>query len=166
MIIKTGIYNNLTTLNRLYLVSSGPRNSTFYSKLAILELCGWTEVSMDDIVLKCAKRISISGSNMKAINESVKRTWGFEYDYHFIKMLIHIIGYSGVEKVEKSVDRTKHTLLISTLNNLKGIRDSLAHTYLSGVTTRLDAPSITVSNFNNIYAGLKDFNKTLIALGY
>jgi hypothetical protein len=54
MIAKTYILNNLSTIEKLYNDSSSIKNSLFYSKLAILELCGWTEESMDDIIKKCA----------------------------------------------------------------------------------------------------------------
>ena len=56
MIARSYILTNLKTLDRKYNRATSTRDSLFYSKLAILELCGWIEESMDDIVLRCACR--------------------------------------------------------------------------------------------------------------
>lgn len=44
----------------------------------------------------------------------------------------------------------------SSLGTLKQVRDKQAHTHIKDTTIRIDAPSTTRSNFDNVYDGLKD----------
>ena len=166
MFTKSEISKNLQEINKLFLTTKSQRKNMFYSKLAVLELCGWTEVSMDDIVIRCLKRKSLVGNRLSIVNEKIDKTWGFDYEKHFINMLMHVIGYSGVERIENKLDKTKHIHLVSTLNTLKKVRDRLAHTYTIGVTPWLDAPSTTLNNFLFIYDGLLDFDRKLRLLGH
>jgi hypothetical protein len=166
MFTKSEISKNLQEINKLFLTTKSQRKNMFYSKLAVLELCGWTEVSMDDIVTRCAKRKSLKGSHLKVINKKIDQTWGFEYEKHFVNMLTHVIGYSGVESIEKNLDNSKHIHFVSTLDLLKDVRNRLAHTYTIGITPWLDAPSITIKNFAYIYDGLLDFDRKLRLLGH
>ena len=81
MIVKARIFKGLKTLDALYKRSSHPLHALYYSKIAILELCGWIEESMDDIIKKCAKRKLNRTDNLQYIRKDVvKRTFGFEYD--------------------------------------------------------------------------------------
>jgi hypothetical protein len=131
----------------------------FYSKLAILELCGWIEGSMDDIVLTCANRHLKHPSNLRRVErEIVGKTYGFEYEKHFRNMLFQLVGTINVEKIERKFDPAKFQVLKSQLGVLKSIRDEEAHTHLKGVTKRLDAPSVTKGRFFLIYDGLKDID--------
>ena len=80
MIARTEILANLWTLDRKYRNSTSKKESLFYSKLAVLELCGWIEESMDDVVLRCARRHLKDQANITYVqNEIVKRTHGFDY---------------------------------------------------------------------------------------
>jgi hypothetical protein len=162
MIAKSYIKGNLSRIERLYSKSSNIQDGLFYSKLAILELCGWIEISMDDIISRLAKKHLKQSINITFVeNEVIKRTYGFDYRRHFRKMLINIIGLSGVEKLEKQVDSVKFQLMVSSLNSLKLYRDSEAHTYIKGTTRRIDAPSVTKSRFSAIYHGLKNIDDEL-----
>jgi len=162
MIAKTSIFQNLKRLNNLYNKSKNVKQSLFFSKLAILELCGWIEESMDDIVHRFSMRNLRDASNKNYVeNFIIKRTYGFEYDRHFREMLISLIGIIYVEKLERKVNRTKFQNLKGTLESLKTYRDMEAHTHIKGITKRLDAPSAIISKFFIIYDGLKDFEENL-----
>ena len=68
-----------------------------FSKLATLELCGWIEVSMDDIVLRHSRRTLREPVNRAFCEKRiVKPIYGFDYDIHFRKMLMGLIGLEGV----------------------------------------------------------------------
>ena len=56
MIARTYILDNLNKLDVRYRKAATLKDSLFYSKLAVLELCGWIEESMDDVILRCARR--------------------------------------------------------------------------------------------------------------
>jgi hypothetical protein len=162
MIAKSYIKGNLERIERLYNKSSNIQDGLFYSKLAILELCGWIEISMDDIILRLAKKHLKQSKNIGFVEkEVIKRTYGFDYSRHFRKMLINIIGIAGVEKLEKKIDSIKFQLMISSLDSLKLYRDSEAHTYIKGTTKRMDAPSVTMNRISDIYNGLKNIDDEL-----
>lgn len=162
MIARSYIENNLKQLDKLYLTAMTPKHKLYYSKLAMLELCGWIEESMDDIVQKCANRLLKNQASKNHIaNQIVKQNYGFEYKKHFLKMLSYVIGYVNVEKLEIKLDPLKKARLESALGSLKGVRDREAHTHLKGVTRLVDSPSVTISLFNHVFDGLKDIELNL-----
>jgi len=162
MIARTYIEASLKSLNRTYQASSSAKHSLFYSKLAILELCGWIEESMDDIILRCARRHLKNATNITFVeSQIVNRTYGFDYHKHFRRMLIQLLGVINVERIEKKVDQTKRAQLESTLAALKTVRDAEAHTHIRGATRNINAPSVTLSQFTTLYEGLHEFDTKL-----
>ncbi len=162
MVEKTSILKNLNQLNRLYIESKRPEQNLFYAKLAILELCGWIEESMDDIICRCSSRHLKDVSNKNYVEKNiVKSTYGFDYAKHFRKMLIQLIGLVNVEKLERRVNSVKFAKLKATLRSFKKYRDEEAHTHIKGNLKTLDAPSVTKKNFVIIYDGIKDFEKNI-----
>ena len=162
MIVKKEILKSLSGLNRSYQRAKSQREAFLCSKLAILELCGWIEESMDDVVLRYAKRHLKIAANVKFVeSEIVKKTHGFDYEFHFRRMLIRLVGLINVEKIEKTVDQHKQAKLKATLAALKIVRDSQAHTHTKGTTQRIDAPSVTLSQLPVLYDGLKEYDRTL-----
>lgn len=164
MIAKTYILNNLRSLDRMYRSTSSPKEALFYSKLAVLELCGWIEESMDDVIIRCSIRhLKDSGNRRYIEKDIVKRNYGFDYDQHFRKMLIHLIGIINVEKLEKKIDDQVQAAFRSTLSSLKTIRNSEAHTHIKGVARVINAPSIVISQFSAISNGLDAYDRQLRA---
>lgn len=162
MVSKTSILRNLQSLEKLYLNGRTPMAALFYSKLSILELCGWIEESMDGIVRCCAKRSLKDKANREFVeDEIIRRTYGFEYKRHFRRMLIQVVGLTEVERLEKRMDSSKLQLMKSALGSLQLPRDVEAHTHLKGITRRLDAPSVTKARFFQVYDGLREVEATL-----
>lgn len=162
MIARSYITANLKIMESKYRGSKTQKESLFYSKLAILELCGWIEESMDDVVIRCARRHVKSKRNMDYVmNDIVRRTFGFEYDRHFRRMLIQLLGLINVEKLERRVDPVKRDRLKATLATLKSARDSEAHTHIKGVTRRINAPSVTLSQLPAVYDGLREYESVI-----
>ncbi len=161
MINKSFIQRNLLILDKKYKNASLQQDCLFFSKLAILELCGWIEESIDLMVTDLASKKIKNSSNLKIINQAIKRNYGFDYDKHFRNLLIQLIGLINFEKLESKMDSSKLQLLISSLETLTQIRNSLAHTHIKGVTTQINSPSITLSQFSNVYNGLKEAEKAL-----
>jgi hypothetical protein len=129
----------------------------FYSKLSILELCGWIEESMDNIIRCCGNRNLKDRTNRQLVEKGIiKRTYGFEYNRHFRKMLIQVVGLIAFERLERRMDSSKLQLMKSALGSLRTLRDTEAHTHLKGVTRRLDAPSVTKARFFDVYHGLRE----------
>lgn len=166
MIAKSYLQKNLDILERLYNSSTSTAKSLFYSKLAILELCGWIEESMDDIVKMCCHRIIKDKREQKEIEDFISRNYGFEYDPHFRRMLTQVIGRKGVIRLEKRVDPVKLQVLQATLSTLKRSRDNEAHTHIKGITKRLDAPSVTKAKYLLVYDGLIEIDEQLKKISF
>jgi len=166
VLAKTYISANLRGIETLYNSATSPRKSLFYSKLAILELCGWIEVSMDRMVECSASRNLKNRVNIVGVGSRIKRTYGFDYERHFRELVVSVIGLKSVEKVERSLDVTKFSRLTAALTALKTNRDNQAHTYIKGTTLILDAPSLTRTRFEDVYEGLSNFDNTMRKLGF
>lgn len=163
MIAKSYISQNLEQLEAAYRKASHPKYKTYLSKLAILELCGWVEMSMDQIVEDHAKKNLREPKNLADYKKTIKRTYGFEYEMHFRKLLINLIGLINFENIEQRIQNATHVKFISELSNLKTIRDKQAHTYLKGpaATLTIDSPLVTKQRFSYIHAGLKQLELEL-----
>lgn len=166
MVDKTQIENNLTQIKSLFQKHIGDDEAPYYSKLAILETCGWIEETMDDIVKLCAERHLANLDNLNYVkNTIIRRTTSFEYERHFRHMLMRILGIINLEKLEGSLDQHKFTPMKSSLDYLKKRRDEQAHTYIKNTTPRLDAPSVTERRLQDIYEGLKDIEASIRKIG-
>lgn len=152
MIAKSYIKSTLEELDKLYNQASSQKKAIYFSKLALIELCGWIEESLDDIVIRHANRKLKEAKNMTYCKESiVKPNYGFEYKKNIRPMLISLIGLIEVEKLESELEKTAQiTLLKGYLGNIRDSRNSAAHTHLKGVTKRYDAPSRIIGDFNRI----------------
>jgi hypothetical protein len=162
MIGKTSITENLSILEKSYTKATSTKKTLFYSKLALLELCGWIEESMDDIVRRCANRNLRDSRNRSYVEkEIIKRVHGFDYHNHFRTMLMKIIGLIKLERVERRINQNKLQLMQSALHTLKERRKHEAHTHLKGTTRTLDAPSLMKRRFSEVYDGLREFESVL-----
>ncbi len=162
MVDKTQIENNLTQIDALFQKHIWDGEAPYYSKLAILEACGWIEESMDDIAQGCAQKHLKETKNLDFVKKDIiKRTTSFEYDQHFRNMLMRLVGMINIERLEQMLDLHKFTQMTSSLSALKQRRDELAHTYIKGTTSTIDAPSLTKNRFLNVYEGLKDIESCI-----
>ena len=162
MVTKSYLFKTLNRLDRLYNdPTADDQKTSSYSKLALIELCGWIEETMDDIVLRCATRCLQSPVNLKFIDKTVHNTNSFEYEA-FRKMLMMVIGLATLEKIEEELETTgKISALKGDLGNLKTSRNRAAHTHTKGTLTTYDAPSKTKYNFDRIYALLTELDAEL-----
>lgn len=161
MIAKTYIESNLKRIENKFNRSRSNKESLFYSKMAILELCGWIEESMDDIVLRCGYRNLNQRCYKEFVKDDiVKPIYGFKYNEHFKSMLVNLIGLITYEKVEKAVDQIKLQKLKSTLGSLTTVRNAEAHTHIK-TTRSINAPTVTKKQFIDIYDGLVEIDMKL-----
>lgn len=159
MISRTEIDRNLRALNGKFLKARRTKDALFFSKLAIMELGGWIEVSMDDVVRRCSKRILKERDNLQLIETSIKKNHGFNYKENFRRMLIDLVGIVNVERIERRADQSKRLKMEAALKHIKASRDPEAHTYIKGTTRTIDAPSLTYSKFVDIYEGLQEIER-------
>ena len=163
MIAKSYIKSTLNELDRLYNDSTSQKKAIYYSKLAVLELCGWIEESLDDILLRHGNRNLIKPENKLFCKDKIiKGNYGFQYNDNIRPMLLKLLGLINLEKTEIELEKTAQiTLLKTNLGNLKLVRNEAAHTYLKGVTRTYNAPSRTIADFNRIYNLLKNLDEEL-----
>lgn len=162
MIAKSYILENLRSLDYRYRKARSAKEALFCSKLAILELCGWIEESMDDVVRRCATRHLNEQDNRDFCeNQIIRKNYGFDYHLNFRSMLTRLIGLVAVEKLEKKVDQNIHVNMTAALSSLKTIRNAAAHTHLKGTARILNAPSVTVGQFHALYAGLTELESKI-----
>lgn len=167
MVTKSFIVAGLNALDLAYQHSMAADDAERFAKLAIIELCGWIEESMDDVIWRCAKRrLKVPGNLDLCEKDIIGRTYGFDYREHFRAMLIRLLGLVTVERLESQVDQPKHLTMKSTLGSLKVVRNTVAHTHLKGTTRTLDAPSVTIRSFQRVYDGLLDLDQTMRRAGW
>jgi hypothetical protein len=157
MVIKKYIQETIKKLDRHY-NSTPTAEATFYSKLAIIELCGWIEFSMDNIAEGFATK-KLKTTPYKDIFKSLKdKNYGFEYKGNFRKMLYQTIGLHNMEKIETRMNRSGAiTILEAELNILKSLRNDAAHTYIDATKT-YQSPSVTKAQLDKVYPILKEFS--------
>lgn len=101
MIVKGYIENTIDELDKLYNASTSQKKTIYYSKLALLELCGWLEETMDNIVeAHCNRKLKLTANKTEFKKERIKPIYGFEYNRHFRPMLMAAIGIIELEKIE------------------------------------------------------------------
>jgi RiboL-PSP-HEPN len=164
MICKSRLLKTLRELDRLYNSDQTESHLQFYSKLALIELCGWIEETMDDMVERCYKRCLKEEKNQKFIRGKIKRNSGFRYEENFREMLIPVIGLLKLERIERKLERTGIiSRLIANLKALAERRNDAAHTQLNkkGVTITYNAPSQVIRDFEDIYAIFREFDGEL-----
>ncbi|TXD81112.1 endoribonuclease [Subsaximicrobium wynnwilliamsii] len=162
MIVKGYIQSTLDDMESLYNCHYSLKKDIYYSKLALIELCGWIEESFDSIIKLSIRNKLKSSSYKKYMKDTIKGTYGFQYNAHFRKMLIVAIGICEAEKLERKIDKSgKIQLLTSTLATLKEIRNENAHSFIKGTTTTIQTPSITKAQFLRIYPIIKELEREI-----
>lgn len=152
MIAKSYIKATLSELDKLYNNASSQKKAIYFSKLAVIELCGWIEETLDDIIIKHGNRNLKTLENKNYCNDRiVSPNYGFQYNKNIRPMLLNLLGLIQLEKFETELEKkAKITLLKSNLGNLKRARNEAAHTHLKGITRRYNAPSQTLGDFTRI----------------
>lgn len=151
MVAQSYIKQNLKELDNLYNKTTSLKKNNYYSKLALLELCGWIELSFDEIILSYGKKKLKDTKNIKYLDVIVKKNSAFSYSSNIRPLLMNLIGIIQLEKIEKKLDQTGQlSILNSKLEDLKKLRNSAAHTYSKGTTATFTAPSMIINDFHNV----------------
>jgi len=163
MIAVSYINNTLMELDKLYNQSSSQKKAIYFSKLALIELCGWIEETFDDIILRHSCRHLKDSDNKKYCKDKiVEPNHGFQYRKNVRPMLISLIGLIEVERLEKELEKTGQiTALKGHLGNIIVSRNIAAHTHLKGITRNFNAPSRTIGDFNRIKPILEKIDQEL-----
>lgn len=167
MIDSSAIYATLEHLADRYSDSvRKPADQHLYAKLAVIEACGWIESCMDELILGLSDRNLNQSKNKRTVEDEVKMTYSFSYNNHFRPMLISVVGFITVEKLEAALDESRFQALKSELGSLKTARDKAAHSFMGPSPPRLDAPKRVQGQLSRVRAGLADIESQLRAWGY
>ncbi|MDV4177686.1 hypothetical protein R1521_04065 [Rhizobium brockwellii] len=147
--------------------SQGTERPQLLSKLAILELCGWLEHWIDDLVLEVAQHCICTQDFVEKI---IKNTNGFHYDMHIKGMLSKLIGEHQFMVGEYRMETTHPGELQnikSMLGQLWKTRCSYAHSdLLHNVQAQatFDAPSWTITQHQALEQRLTKFKAIFVQL--
>jgi hypothetical protein len=141
------VAETLTVLNDWFKEpTAGNERPRLLSKLATLELCGWLEGWMDELIIQlsreCLKDDDWVTSNV------IKRTHGFDYVSHLRPMFCKILGEHLTRVLELEYDKANPGDLDRIKSTLKALwkqRCEFAHSDLiTNVATQstFDAPSL------------------------
>ena len=163
MISQKNILVVLNELDSMYNNAKSNKKKIYFSKLAVLELCGWIEKSFDTIAITYTSRRIKEADNKKHIKKViVHRNYGFDYDENIRKMFMPIVGLKNLEFIEKTVEKGgKITILRSKFNTLKLERNKAAHTFTNNIGITFNAPSVTIADFMLIYSAIIEFDKAI-----
>lgn len=169
MVVKKYIASTLDEMESKYnaaLSSPNPNEPTYYSKLALLEYCGWIEETLDQIIRRSIKN-KIKTTPFKQMLEYsiIRNTHGFQYKEDFRPMLTKGIGIVKTEKIEQYlIDTNQLYKLISEFEAVKRYRDDAAHTWIVGTTKTYPAPSQTKGRLEDVYPILRDIYNKIIKI--
>lgn len=151
MVLKRDIKNLLEDLDSYYNSTSHPR-STHYSKLAVMELCGWIEESFDKVAERCVKNKIRTTTYLDIMNSIVEKNYGFKYNSNFRRMMLQTIGIRRMEQLEIKLNNSgEKSILDAVLNSLIVERNRAAHTTTAGTMATYQAPSVTINQLETIY---------------
>lgn len=154
MINYIDIEQNIILIEAKYNDSStSTHEKILYSKLAVLEFCGWIEESFDQI-LKDYSLTNISSINQRYVDTTIiRKNSGFEYDKYTRPMFCRVLGIKNLVDMEYILDDNRGVLsvLISILLNYTSKRNDAAHKSTPiGTTLSYHAPSTVLGDFNNL----------------
>lgn len=133
--------------------SEDPEEAVAFAKLAVLEFCGWVEMTIDDIA-RCAVILSLPAeTDRKPLEALIKSTSGFNYSTHVTPLLVSAIGSVRFSEIERKMrDEALLERFSSILNTAEfnRMRNQAAHTFNDGTQRNYDAPSSVLGKLQQI----------------
>lgn len=151
MINYTDIANTLNRLEREFTSCSDIQMPVLYSKLAVLELCGWIELSVDTILYEYVDNKILDSDCKKGIKTIIKKNHGFHYDNNLFPLFCSVLGINNFENVIDALPSVNFQNLKAITDAYTIERNKAAHTDTPlGTTRTYKAPSQVLTDFNLI----------------
>ena len=151
MINYTDIANTLNRLEREFTSCSDIQMPVLYSKLAVLELCGWIELSVDTILYEYVDNKILDSDCIKGIKNIIKKNHGFHYDNNLFPLFCSVLGINNFENVIDALPSVNFQNLKAITDAYTIERNKAAHTDTPlGTTRTYKAPSQVLTDFNLI----------------
>jgi hypothetical protein len=144
-------------------LSGGNDRPKLLAKLAILEVCGWLELRMDEIIREAGRLAGVPDNWVESY--TISKTYGFKYGEHFRPMLCDVLGAGCVKHIEAKVSPAKIDALSSQLGTLWSVRSSLAHTHTAGRISQqtINAPSWCINQHRVLGRQLEQLEASVVA---
>lgn len=156
MVDYVSIDTTLNKLDGLYNASSDTQMMVLYSKLSVLELCGWIETSIDIILNDYVNLHIVNKDNKDKIQNIINTTYGFTFDNHLFPLFSSVIGINNLENVLDLIAPTDLLNLMSITKTYSKMRNTAAHTDTPNGTTRTyNSPSIVLNDYMKIKGAIK-----------
>lgn len=151
----TDIKNILISLQEKYDAETNTDYLNLYSKMSVIEFCGWIEVSFDEIWKQYLNRVVSDSIIRNYLIKAIDENYGFEYSKNIQKIFCLIIGgknWQNLLSQLETVNRGYSVQLKSILNDFTRRRNSFAHTTIGlPITFTYDSPSIVLNNYDTLY---------------
>ena len=138
--------------------------SAMFSKLAVLELCGWLEQTIDRILYHYVN-VTISNRQLRnTIKEQVIDTvYGFKYAKELKPLFMKILGAARFNHILRVLGRKgQDEILLSCIQKLNRERNVAAHTYWNDKAQQhFDAPSCTYQEFLTLVPIVTEIDKCI-----
>jgi len=164
IIDKSKILITLQELNNLYKANSHDSFQVYvYSKVAILELGGWVQATIEAMTEKYYYDNITDPTKHGDFKKLVSTNSGFHYVRNVENLLRHVVGVYGIKNVEDKTGTADMSTLKSFLDSLTTDRNDVAHNYERQKVpiTNLDAPSKTIQKCKDICRLLEIFEDKL-----
>ena len=162
MLPKTSIEDILKDLQILYDNHPDNNHKIYFSKLALLELCGWIELAHDEIIKNYSDtKLTIKINKDEIEKIVIAQTYGFSYKSHFRPMVIKLIVFHRVEILESNLN-SDILILKAQLGDLYKLRNKAAHTPTIGEIPTYQSPSSMLGYLNSLHTKLTNFEIELL----
>ena len=133
-----------------------------FSKLAVLEFCGWIEESFDDVLYQYIGNHIVDSNHIRITKKLVENNYGFDYEKHTFKLFSIVLGINNWENILDKLSTRELTNFQTILKGYSKIRNNAAHTYTPiGTTRTYDAPSVVLGEFNKIKIPIQIIEKEI-----
>lgn len=152
MVDYTSIENTLKRLDTEYTAQiADPQMPILFSKLALIEFCGWIEESFDTILYEYIDRRIIDNTCKTMIKKIILKNYGFKYENHIFKMVSTVLGVNNWENIIDTLSYVDQQNFENLLMRYSEGRNKAAHTHTPiGTTTSFNSPSIVLNDFYKI----------------
>ncbi|MDE2370693.1 MAG: hypothetical protein KGN16_17110 [Burkholderiales bacterium] len=167
----TELLQNINVYQAHFSTAKDIRELLLPSKAALLDVCGWLEEAMDKLVADCAARCNLSPTRQQVVQRDyIRKTYGFEYERHFEKMLTSVVGFRILEEAEAQMGLTTLAPFTAAVSSLVPLRNHYAHTHLDATQpypkniTSIPSPSALVPFVNQADSALQALENALVGL--
>lgn len=160
MVDYTNIKETLIRLDQEYEKATDSKSPILLSKLAILELCGWIETSIDEILKNYIHNHVCSEICINLIIKIIDRNYGFHYKRNLLPLFSSVIGINNLDNI---LDKLPIPEQIKSLTETyTKQRNDAAHTNtIEGTTPSYFAPSKVLHDYGIIESAIKFIEKEM-----